>query len=144
MRFVEPPLTSPWRGRPGDLDGLLSEFFRSELPRQWTAPELPDEQPTLPLPRRQPVRRSAWRSRFALAASVALLLGGAALLSGKFKEISAPATHSFGSDSSADKDFDRPGHRPRTEWGLKFDRRSEGNLDSDRRVRRIRSRRGKP
>lgn len=115
MRFVEPPtLTSPWRGRPGDLDGLLSEFFRSELPRQWTAPELPDEQPTLPLPARQPVRRPAWRSRFALAASVALLLGGVALLSGRFKDVSTPATRSFGSSGSAStQDLDRPTHRPR-------------------------------
>ena len=96
MRFEPPSLISPWRGRPGDLEGLLSEFFQAEMPRQWTAPEArpftagTDEQPILPLPAPKPHRRSPWRSRFALAASVALLLGGFGILGGKFKDAPMP------------------------------------------------------
>jgi len=94
MRFEPPSLISPWRGHSGDLDGLLSEFFRAELPRQWTAPELADEQPSLSLPAPKPQRPSAWRSRFALAASIALLLGGFGILGGKFKEVAPPSAPS--------------------------------------------------
>ncbi|MBI1913273.1 MAG: hypothetical protein HYS12_00720 [Planctomycetes bacterium] len=92
MRIVEPPsLDSPWRGRHGDdVDWLLSDFFRAELPKPWPAAPVPDEQPrSLPLSPRKPARRwSASRSRFALAASVALLLIGGWFLSGKFADVS--------------------------------------------------------
>ena len=91
MRIVEPPsLDSPWRGRHGDLDGLLSDFFRSELPKVWPGPPTSDEQPkTIPLAARKPFSRwSAVRSRLALAASIALLLAGGWFLSGKFEDVS--------------------------------------------------------
>jgi hypothetical protein len=99
MRFEPPSLISPWRGRPGDLDGLLSEFFRAEMPHRWTAPEMADEQPSLPLPAPKPQRRSAWRSRFALAASVTLLLGGFGVLGSKFKD--TPIPRSVGIDHNS-------------------------------------------
>lgn len=95
MRIVEPPsLDSPGRGRGGDLDGLLSAFFRSELPHPWPRPEVPDEQPSLPLKvtRLGDRARPALRSRFALAASVALILAGSWLLSGGFEELATPGT----------------------------------------------------
>lgn len=85
MRFVDPPtLDSPWRERPGDdLDGLLTAFFQRELPSPW--PAAPQAEETVVVRRRPPeVRRSAWTSRLALAASVAVLLGGGWLLSGSF------------------------------------------------------------
>jgi len=89
MRIVEPPsLDSPWRGRHGDLDGLLSDFFRSELPKPWPEPPIANEQPkTLPA-RKLSSRWSAVRSRLALAASIALLLAGGWFLSGKFEDVS--------------------------------------------------------
>ena len=58
MRIVEPPsLDSPGRGRHGDdLDQLLSEFFRSELPKPWPVAPVPEEPPQLlPLPGRKPI-----------------------------------------------------------------------------------------
>lgn len=109
MRFVEPPsLASPWRGRPGDeLDGLLSAFFQSELPRAWPELELTAAPPTLPVPSRRPAGRPpVWRSRFALAASLALLLGGVGLLSGKFPEVVTPLTRAHGDGGTATLDRD--------------------------------------
>ena len=45
MRFVDPPtLASPWREQPGDdLDGLLTAFFRSEMPSPWPGAPEPEE-----------------------------------------------------------------------------------------------------
>jgi len=113
MRIVEPPsLDSPWRGRHGDLDGLLSDFFRSELPKPWPEPPIPDEQPqTLPLPARKPFSRwSAVRSRLALAASIALLLAGGWFLSGKFEDVSGSGDASY-NRPEAIKGYDQPGRK---------------------------------
>src|SRR5262245_15171542 len=112
MRIVDPPsLDSPGRGRHGDLDRLLSDFFRSEMPHPWPELTIPDEQPrTLPLPARKPMpRRSSWRSRFALAASIALLLAGGWFLSGKFAGISRSGG-TFNRPSATPPD-DAPGKR---------------------------------
>jgi len=114
MRIVEPPsLDSPWRGRHGDdVDRLLSDFFRAELPNPWPAAPVPDEQPqSLPLSTRKPMQRgSALRSRFALAASVALLLIGGWFLSGKFEDVSGAGSSGFG-PSTADPTDGRPTRR---------------------------------
>jgi hypothetical protein len=71
-------------GRPGDVDDLLRAFFQAEMPRPWPAcPELPARVvPFRPAPER--AGRMMTRSRFALAASVGLLLAGLAALGGKF------------------------------------------------------------
>jgi len=114
MRIVEPPsLDSPWRGCPGDdLDRLLSDFFNAELPSPWPEPKLSEEQPNpiLSVPGRRPAprRRSVVRSRFALAASVALLLLGGWLLGDKFEAITPPGTF-LGVRPTAGLDSDRPG-----------------------------------
>jgi hypothetical protein len=91
MRFVDPPtLDSPMRGSPGDdIDGLLRSFFRSEMPDPWPAVTVPEEAPTV-LRRPMPAHSSLFRSRLALAASVALLLVGPWMLSGSFKELNTP------------------------------------------------------
>lgn len=59
-----------------DLDGLLQAFFRSRMPHPWPAPPTPrpSESP------KRPSRRTLSRGRYALAASVALLLLGSLLL----------------------------------------------------------------
>src|SRR5205823_3480617 len=112
MRIVEPPsLDSPGRGRSGDdLDRLLSDFYRAELPNPWPAPPLADDQTKLlPLSVRKAARSwSALRSRFALAASVALLLAGSWFLSGKWEEVSGPGSFGFGLPT-ADPSDARPG-----------------------------------
>jgi hypothetical protein len=141
MRIVDPPsLDSPGRGRHGDLDQLLSDFFRSKMPHPWPEPAMPDEQPkTLPLPARKPMpRRSSWPSRFALAASVALLLAGGWFLSGKFAAISGPSSFKSIRDE-ADKNIERPGRRlkedgvPRTRERIILDQsgRTEFRIDFD-------------
>ncbi len=90
MRFVAPPTTdSLSRERSGDdLDGLLGEFFRSEMPHPWPDTPETDEQPailSLPLtPRRS---RSLFRSRLALAASVAFLLAIPWVISDSFRNL---------------------------------------------------------
>jgi hypothetical protein len=104
MSNVDPPLDVRNPGRlPGDLDGLLRAFFRAEVPHPWPAVRVPDL--LSPFPQRNGAaahlngddRRPAGiaarfaprslarvRSRLALAASLALLLLGTLLLSGKF------------------------------------------------------------
>src|SRR4051812_23397181 len=72
--------------RPDDLDGLLRRFFRSEMPHPWpAAPTLPKSRAVVPFPRRH-TRRPwlAFSMRFAVAASVALLVTGYLSLAGRF------------------------------------------------------------
>jgi hypothetical protein len=89
MRFEPPVLDSPTRGQPEeDLDGLLRAFFRSEMPEPWPTMPVPEVAPVLPMkPRAMPSRRPLFRSRLALAASVALFLLGSWLLSGSFSQL---------------------------------------------------------
>lgn len=69
-------------GSPVDkIDHLLRAFFRAEVPDPWPAAPTP-EIVSRPLPARR--RDSLWRSRLALAASIALLLIGQWLLAGFF------------------------------------------------------------
>src|SRR5262249_17474636 len=70
-----------------DLDEALHAFFRSEMPRPWPQLQLPDGTPPAPSVRPAPAapapsRRPWFRSpRFALAASVARLVAGYAVMS---------------------------------------------------------------
>ena len=77
MSFPNPPHFA--RDCPEDLDRLLRDFFHAELPASWPVPEPPAR--AVPM---RPVRRPLYRSRFVLAASVALLLGGNLFLSSRF------------------------------------------------------------
>ena len=66
----------------GDVDQLLRDYFRAEMPAPWPAVLAPVEGQTASgTPAR---RRSPYRSRFALAASLLLLLSGYWVLSGMF------------------------------------------------------------
>jgi hypothetical protein len=63
--------------RPGDeLDGLLTEFFRADMPHAWPAPALPQVWPSPVADAPGALLSAPRRSRFALAASIAILLGG--------------------------------------------------------------------
>ncbi len=78
MSVLEPPPM-----RPGDdLDGLLRAFLRSQMPKPWPPPRLPNT--ASPGERRQIGGRNLMRSRWALAASVALLLFASWLLPSRF------------------------------------------------------------
>jgi hypothetical protein len=99
MNTVKPPVDSHNGNRGDDVDGLLRDFFRAEMPSPWPELKLPsparngfhpkrskpeDGPAILPLtPKKRP-----WAvvgPRVALAASVALLLLGSLFLSGQFK-----------------------------------------------------------
>jgi hypothetical protein len=95
MNFVErPPIDSHAVGRSGDdLDEVLRAFFRSELPNPWPPLRLPERERSAVPFRSQPRRRWFYNSRFALAASVGLLLIGSAVLSDSLKPANpAPGT----------------------------------------------------
>jgi hypothetical protein len=83
---TRPPIDANGVGHGGDdLDEALFAFFRSEMPRPWPQLQLPDGAPPsrpavrpAPAPSPRPWFR---RPRFALAASVALLVAGSAVMS---------------------------------------------------------------
>lgn len=71
---------------PDDVDDLLRAFFKAQMPKSWAAPDVPASRRAAP----PLVARSAkgWplmRSRLAVAASVALLVGGSLMLAGAFQ-----------------------------------------------------------
>src|SRR5437879_4201696 len=74
-----------------EVDRLLRAFYRSEIPDPWPRFTAPTERVALlPFPTHPARRPLLGRSRLALAASVALLLGGLWSLSGKFSVDPAP------------------------------------------------------
>ena len=84
MSFIEPPIREAQSAGqpPEEVDRLLSAYFRKEMPQPWPELKLPADSfpPTLePAAARRPLIRSRW----ALAASIALLLLGHWLLAGK-------------------------------------------------------------
>jgi len=87
MRFIEPPTVGAHgSARSGDdLDGLLRAFFRAEMPHPW--PELEAPAFTSVPSTRLAFWRRIKRSHLALAASVALLIGGSLLFTGKVPSI---------------------------------------------------------
>ena len=86
MSIVKPPITEPRNAdQPADeVDRLLFAYFRKEMPQPWPELKLPADtflaniEPSV-------TRRPLIRSRWALAASIALLLLGHWLLAGKFQ-----------------------------------------------------------
>lgn len=79
MSFLHEPPVDRLGGRSDELDAVLRDFFRSEMPNPWPDLAPPETTPVLPLTR--PAR--SWnpvRSRVALAASLGLLLTGTLLL----------------------------------------------------------------
>jgi hypothetical protein len=79
MNVIVPPRVPP----DDEIDGLLRAFYRAQAPQPWPEWKAPDAQPrTVPL-RPASSRPPLWRSRFALAASVALLALSSLFLPGK-------------------------------------------------------------
>jgi hypothetical protein len=74
MSIPEPPIQ-----KPGDIDGLLRSYFRGQMPQSWPSPPVPVA-PAISSHHQLKTRSSLIRSRWALAASVALLLLGSLLL----------------------------------------------------------------
>jgi hypothetical protein len=78
MNVIVPPRVPP----DDEIDGLLRAFYRAQVPHPWPAWKAPAAGPrtvpVLPAP-----RPALWRSRFALAASVALLALSSLFLPGK-------------------------------------------------------------
>ena len=106
-----PPLPAPPGGAPssdGDIDTLLSAYFRAELPDPWPAAPARARVATA-VPRRGLGRLA--RSRLALAASVALLVSGALFRAGRPDEAPArpdapdatPPSADLGQDPHASK-----------------------------------------
>jgi hypothetical protein len=82
MSVKQPPLRLRHFDRPSDdLDSLLHAFYRSEVPNPWPQMKAPD-QPTPVAAGKPRSRWSLFRSRFALAATVALCLTGLLALPG--------------------------------------------------------------
>jgi hypothetical protein len=115
MRFLDPPtLDSPWRGQPADdLEQLLFGFFRQEMPNPWPNVPAVEERPVLKLPEPPTVRplprpAASWRHRLALAASVALLITGPFLLSGRFADMASSSTSISAEDANADRRGGQP------------------------------------
>ena len=68
---------------PDAVDKVLSDFFKSKVPQQWSGPPVAAEPSALTATRTAPaVADHGARARYTLAASVALLLGAFWYLSG--------------------------------------------------------------
>lgn len=74
-------------GSAEEIDRLLGAYFQKEMPHPWPKASLTG--PTVQLANAES-RWSSSRSRMALAASVALLVAGAMLLGGSFKNPPKP------------------------------------------------------
>ncbi len=64
-----------------EVDRLVTAYFRAEMPAKWPAAPRPWAEPARSA--NPPARDPATRSRWALAASVALLIGSCLYLSGQ-------------------------------------------------------------
>jgi hypothetical protein len=104
MSVLEPPPSQPG----DDLDGLLRTFLRSQLPQPWPSPRLPSD--VASCQRRPASGRNLMRSRWALAASVALLLFGSWLLPSRFAPDGKP-DHGPNGPMISDKPRDMPRER---------------------------------
>jgi hypothetical protein len=84
---LAPPLSNGEGPPTDDLEALLRAYFRAEMPQPWPAPPLVRAEPQ---PAAARDRGGRHRSRLALAASVALLVGGSMLLPGRASNRPSP------------------------------------------------------
>lgn len=114
MKFVtRPPIDANGVAHgDDDLDEALFAFFRSEMPHPWPRLKLPEGATAPPVrpaqPAPAPSRRPWFRSpRFALAASVALLIAGYAVLSGALAPPTPPDNTSLNDSGAGRKGIER-------------------------------------
>ena len=88
---MTPNHTTPVLPPPDGLDRLLADFYRNEMPHPWPGPPAAIAEPAGPARERTDAGR---RSRYTLAASVALLLGFGVYLSSATP--GGPAPHAGG------------------------------------------------
>jgi hypothetical protein len=93
MSSLQPPLVGPRQPdrSPTDLDGLIHRFFRTQMPEPWPVlkpPAMPAVLTEAALFR----RRSLFRSRLTLAASLVILLFGQFFVSSRLPSYSRFAT----------------------------------------------------
>jgi len=87
MNYIVRPPSDPnlFGRRQDDLDGLLRAFYREELPDPWPMLKPPSPSPSKPSKAAgSGSKPSLFRSRFALAATIALCLIGSLGLCGRF------------------------------------------------------------
>jgi hypothetical protein len=123
MNVVKPSPSNPG----DDLDGLLRAFLRSQLPHPWPPPRLLSV--VASYQRRPALEWSMIRSRWTLAASVALLFLGSWLLPNRFppdtKAMHAPPGSLIGTDDI------RPGvHKNHRQKGI--DNKNKPGLAADK------------
>jgi hypothetical protein len=123
MNLVEPSPLNPG----DDLDGLLRAFFRGQMPHPWPSPRMARLHGTRS--ERPPSSgRGRNRSRWALAASVALLLLGSLFLSGRIapsskpgEEIEGPTIGSHDIPKRMEKEHKIKEHENKNKTGLEAD-----------------------
>ena len=147
MTFIEPPLASRGPRPPEDLDALLRAFFQAQMPQPWPAPppsgtalrpaasngvtlpfrapERPASRPTGPALYKPTRGWSLFRTRLALAASVALLALGAFCLPAAFRDGGAKSVPPAVKHDGADSRFRDPDAQPPAPPRVKED---PGNL----------------
>ena len=93
MSSLQPPLVGPREPdhSPANLDGLIHRFFRAQMPEPWPVLK-PPATPSVPTESALLRRRSLFRSRLTLAASLLILLIGQFLVSGMLPSSSRFAT----------------------------------------------------
>jgi hypothetical protein len=91
MYPFERSLDANARRSPDEVDALLRRFFRAQMPSPWPTFQPPAE-PRVLSPVVRPDRWGQVRSRFALAAAIALLVLGSFVLSGLSPSPRAAAT----------------------------------------------------
>jgi len=104
--------------RPGaaaeDVEVLLRNFFRSEMPATWPAFKAPVVSDTVPA-RSAPSRWTPVRSRLALAASVGFLMVGSWCLSSNLPSYGTvnvdPMGNGVGKAAGRDGRYELPGHK---------------------------------
>lgn len=113
MNLISPPPVSRGGDQPPeDIDRTLRAFFKAQMPDPWPsleapAPRRPATMPFVPPPAR---RGGLFRSRLALAASVALLAAGFCVVAGAFQgKLVAPPPAVTGPSAAVP---DLPGHAP--------------------------------